>query len=102
MVGKTATAKKLGAEKDISVWEVERRLDAKLFLDEIPKWEPSGPQHPFLYQKMFAHVKAIDLKDYHHGICQHHWQPSPERALWAEVSAMGLLTPQTTHKEILA
>ena len=68
-MGKTAAAKKLGAEKGISVQEVERRLDAKLFLDEIPKWEPGRPHCPSLYQRMFAHAEAIGLKEYHHRIC---------------------------------
>ena len=54
----TAAAKKLGAEKNISVREVERRLDANLFLDEIPRWEPGGSYHPFLFQRMFTHTEA--------------------------------------------
>ena len=36
------------------------------------------------------------------GICQGHQQPSPERSPLVEVSAMGLLTPQTMLEEILA
>ena len=77
--GKTATAKKLGAERGISVRDMERRLDANLFLDEIPRWEPSGPHHLYLYQRMFAHAEAISQKEYDQGV---HWgcqQPSPER-----------------------
>ena len=101
-VGKTTVAKRLAAEKSISVWEAERWLDAKLFLDEIPKWKPGRPHHSLLYQKMFAPVKAARLKKYHRGICQGYWQPSPGRSPQVEVSAMGLLTPQTMHEEILA
>ena len=68
-VGKTAAAKRLAAKKNISVWEAERQLDAKLFLDEIPKWEPGGPHYSLLCQKMFTHAKMVRLKEYHWGIC---------------------------------
>ena len=37
---KTAAGKRLAAEKNISVQKVERHLDAKLCLDNFPKWEP--------------------------------------------------------------
>ena len=35
---------------------MERQLDAKLFLDEIPKWEPGGLHCLLLYKKMFKHA----------------------------------------------
>ena len=50
---------------------------------------------------MFADARAVRLMEYHQGICWGHWQPSPDRSPQAEVPAMGLLTPQTTHEEIL-
>ena len=102
IVGKTATAKRWASEKNISIQEAERHLDAQLFLDEIPRWEPGRPHHSLLYQKMFTHAKVVGLKEYHLGICWGHHQPSPDRSPQAEVSAMGLLNPQTTHEEILA
>ena len=49
---KTATAKKLGEEKGISVWEAEWRLNTNLFLDKIPKWEPGGPHDPYLSENV--------------------------------------------------
>ena len=101
-VGKTTAAKKLGAEKGISVWEAERRLDAKLFLDEIPKWEASRLHHLFLFQRMFAHAEAMGLKEYHHRICHGHWQPLSERDLWVGASAMEMLTLETTCEEVMA
>ena len=48
------------------------------------------------------HVRMAGLKEYYHGICQGHWQSSPDRSPQTEVSAMGLLTPQTMYEEILA
>ena len=94
--------KKLGEERGISVHEAERRLDTKLFLDEIPKWEPGRPHCSFLFQKMFAHAKAIGLIEYHHRICRGHQQLSPERDLQAKASAMEMLTPETTWDEVMA
>ena len=94
--------KKLGEEKGISVYKAERRLDTKLFLDEIPKLEPGRPHHPFLFQKMFAHMKAVGLKEYHCGICWGHWQPSLERDLQAWASTMEMLTPETTQDKVIA
>ena len=98
---KTTIAKRLGAEKGISVREVERRLDANLFLDEIPRCEPGGPHHLYLYQRMFTHTEAAREKEYDHGIYWGHWQPLPERDVQAEVPTMELLTHGTTWEEIL-
>ena len=36
--GKNTEAKRLAVEMNISVREAKQRLDAKLFLDEIPRW----------------------------------------------------------------
>ena len=47
------------------------------------------------------HAKVAGLKEYYCGICWGHQQPSPERSLQVEASAMGLLTPEMTLKEIL-
>ena len=86
----------------ISVREAKQRLDAKLFLDEIPRWHAGGPHHVLLYQRMFKYAKGSSLKEYHQGIYQGHWQFSPERCPQEEVSAMGLLTPEMALEEILA
>ena len=100
--GENHHSKNLGAEKGISVQEAERRLDAKLFLDEIPKWEPHRPHHLFLFQRMFTHAEATGLKEYHNGICRGHQQPSLKRDLWAEASAMEMQILETTHEEVMA
>ena len=97
----TTAAKRLGAEEGISVSEAERRLDANLFWDEIPRWEPSRPHHPYLYQRMFAHTDAAWQKGYDHGVCQGHWQPLPERDVQVKVPVMELITQETTQEEII-
>ena len=100
-MGKTSKAKRLAVEMDISVREAEQRLDAKFFLDQIPRSQPGGPHHVLLYQKMFEHVRAAGPREYYHGFCWGHQQPSPERSPQVGVSAVGLLTPKMTLEEIL-
>ena len=73
----------------------------KLFLDKIPRWQPGGPHHTLLYQKMFEHVRVAGLREYHQGICWGPWQPYPERSPQAGVSTIGLLAPETMLEEIL-
>ena len=99
--GETAAAKRLGAEEGILVREAERRLDANLFLDEIPRWEPSGPHHPYLYQRMFTHVEPAGWKEYNCWVHWGHQQPSPERDVQVEVPTMELITHKTTQEEIM-
>ena len=79
---------------------MERQLNVKVFLDEIPKWEPGWPHYLLLYQKMFVHAMAAGLREYQQGIHGRHWQASFERSPKLEVSAMGQLTPQATHEEL--
>ena len=98
---KTTAAKKLWAEKGISVREAEWRLDANIFLDEIPRWEPSEPHHPYLYQRMFAHAEATGQKEYDCRVCWGHRQPLSERDVQVEVPAMKLITCNTTWEEIM-
>ena len=94
---------RLVGEMNISVREAEQRLDTKLILEEIPRWYPRGPHHALLYQRMFEHTsKSVQFEEYHGGIHWDHQQPSQEGGPQAEVSAMGLLTPEMTLDEIFA
>ena len=95
-VAKTAAVKKLAQEVGSSVREVERHLEADVFLDEYPRWEPGRLHYPFLLQWMFAHAKATGQKEQDHAInwgCQ---QPSPEWDLGVEVTAIELVGFKTT------
>ena len=56
---KLIVAKKQAQDEGISVWDVECHLDADLFLDKYPWWEVSGPQCPFMLQRMFVHAKTM-------------------------------------------
>ena len=60
---KSIAAKKWAQEVGISVWGVEHCLDADLFLDMYPQWEASGPQCPFILQRMFVHARTTGWKE---------------------------------------
>ena len=68
-LAKTTNTKKLAQEVGISVREAERCLEADVFLDEYPKWEPGGLHHPLLLQQTFADVKTTGQKEWDHTIC---------------------------------
>ena len=61
--GKTTTAKRLAVEKNISVWVAERQLDTKLFLDEIPKWEPGRPHCLLLNNRCLHMLRWLDWRN---------------------------------------
>ena len=101
-MGKTATAKRLGEERGISVHEAEQRLDVNLFLDELPRWDPGGLHHLYLYERMFAHMEAA-------GQRAQPWNPpGPPAAITGngisgvEVPTLELLTQETTQEEAIA
>ena len=54
----TAASKELAHKVGICVREVEGCLEADVFLDKYPWWEPGGLHHPFLLQWMFTHIEA--------------------------------------------
>ena len=74
---KSIAAKKQAQDERIWVWEAEHHLDVDLFLDEYPQWEASGPQCPFILQRMFVHAKTMEQKEMEWAICQGHQQAFP-------------------------
>ena len=94
-----AAAKKL-AKEGISIWEADRWLDASIFLDKYPRWEPCGLHHPFVKYQMFAHAVVTRKKEYDWAI---HWgqpQPLPKWDLSAEPSTIELIDLRSTREEI--
>ena len=55
--------KGLPKEWDISVREVERCLEADVFLDGCPWWPPLRSHQPFIMFKMFAFAEATGQKE---------------------------------------
>ena len=67
-MAKTTAAKRLNEEMSISVREVERLLDAYVYLEEHLWWVPCGLHHQFLLQKMFLYAMAMGQKGYDDAI----------------------------------
>ena len=91
----------VGAERrDLCVGGRMWHLDADLFLDKYPRLEAGSPQHPYLLQVMFVHVKAAGQKEYEWAIHQGCQQLSPELDTEAIVPAIQLTGFKTMRDEI--
>ena len=88
-MAKTATAKRLVEEKDISVSEAKRWLDADIYLTELELWVPVGLHCDFLLYRMFVHVVATGQKEYDHAICHSRWEPLPVQDLGGRTPICG-------------
>ena len=96
----TAVAKRLAREIGISVREAEQQLDANAYLKEQWHWAPGGLHHKYLCQQMFSHAATTGWSLYDHAI---HWgwrEPLQEQDLGAEPTAMELVHPDSTWKDI--
>ena len=60
----------------------------------------SGLHCLFLLQRMLLHVAAMGWREYDHAICWGRWKPSAEHDLEAELSAVELINPNSTKREI--
>ena len=49
---------------------------------------------------MFLDATTTGQSEYNHGICQGRWEPSEEWDLGVELSAMELISPESTREEI--
>ena len=88
--------KKWAQDEAILVWEVEHCLDVDLFLDEYPWWEASGPQCPFILQRMFVHAKTTGQKEMEWAICQGCQQVLPGLDAKADIPAIQVMGFKTT------
>ena len=94
------TAREQAMEVGLSVREAEQRLDAKLFLDEYPRWELRAPHWSIILHEMFVHGTEWGKKEAERFIHWGHWGSIPRPDLEADQSAMDLVGYQTSHKEI--
>ena len=60
---KTDAAKRLVEEMGILVTEVERQLDADVYLEEHHQWVPCRLHCQFILQRMFLHAVAMGQKE---------------------------------------
>ena len=57
-------------EVGVSIQEGEHLLDAKLFLDDYPRWDIEGPHCPIILHTMFLHATREGQKEAERFICQ--------------------------------
>ena len=99
-LARTAVAKKLAPEMNMSVREAVRWLDAYLFLDEIPLWWSGRPHCPYLLQKMFSQVESMGCKEYNHAGQRGSQQSMLEQEATQEVLATELVGYKTSQEEM--
>ena len=63
------TAREQGIEVGLSFREAEQRLDAKLFLNEYPRWETEAPHWSDILHEMFLHAAEQGWKEAERFIC---------------------------------
>ena len=66
---KSQVAREWAREMGVSIRESECQLDAKLFLDEYPRWDIKGPHHPIILHSMFLHAAGEGQKEAERFIC---------------------------------
>ena len=55
-MSKSQTAREWAMEVELSVREAEQRIDAKLFLNEYPRWLLGAPHQSIILHEMFLHA----------------------------------------------
>ena len=55
-MNKSQTAREWAIEVGLLVREAEQRLDAKLFVNEYPRWELGAPHSSIFLHEMFLHA----------------------------------------------
>ena len=55
-MNKSQTAREQAIEAGLLFREAEQRLDAKLFLNEYPRWELGAPHWSVILHEMFLHA----------------------------------------------
>ena len=94
------TTREQATEVGLSFSEAEWRLDAKLFLDEYPRWEIEVPHWSIILHEMFLHAAEQGQKEVKRFIWWGCWCSLPRPDPEADLPAMKLVGYQTSHKEI--
>ena len=80
--------------------EAELQLDANAYLQEWRWWAHSGLHLEFLCHQMFLDATATGWSEHNHAICWGWRKPPPKWDLGAELTAMELVTPDSTCQDI--
>ena len=66
---RSQTAREQTREVGLLVREAEWRIDAKLFLDEYPRWELGAPHQSVILHEMFLHATEQGQKEVERLVC---------------------------------
>ena len=97
---KALAAKGQAAKEGLSVWEAERVMDIELFLEGHVKWEADSPHCLMMLYEMLCHATDQGWKEVEQMVCRGHWQDLPKLDPEADVSAIQVVGPQTSKKEL--
>ena len=75
---KTASVRRLAREKDISVREAKRQLDAEAYLKEQWQWTSGRVHQEYLHQIMFHHATATSKHEHDYAVCWGRQETSAE------------------------
>ena len=96
---KTAAAKRLAEEKDISMWEAERQMDADVYLSECQWWVPFRLHHKFCCTGCSSMQWPWD-REHDHAIHCSRRKPSSVQDLEVEPSTVELVYANSMREEI--
>ena len=97
---KSQTTREQATEVGLLFREAEQRLNAKLFLDEYPRWEIEAPHWSVILHEMFLHATEWGQKKAERFICLGCWGSLPRPDPEADQSAKKLVGYWTSYKEI--
>ena len=75
-------------------------MDVKLFLEGQARWEADSPHCLMMLHEMFQHASEQGQKEAEHMVCQGCQHGLPKLDPKVDISAIQLVGPQTSRKEI--
>ena len=99
-IQKSQATREQAREIGISVQETEWLMDVELFLEGQAKWEADSPHHLMMLHDMFQYAAEQGQKEVECMVCWGHQQELPKLDPEVDVSAVQLVGPQTSRKEI--
>ena len=97
---KVLATKEQATKEGLSVWEAERVMDIELFLEGQAKWEADSLHCLMMLYEMFHHAVDQGQKEVEQTVCQGHQKELPKLDPEADLSAVQLVGPDISKKEI--
>ena len=97
---KSIATKGWAMSEGLSVWETEWVMDVKLFLEGQERLEADSPHHLMVLHDMFQHALQQGQREAECMVYRGHCQGLPKLVPEVDISAIQLVGPQTSRKEI--